>query len=173
MKHILIVGPPHIGKSTLLHRLLAHTERPVCGFITKGLPRDERGFHSIYIHPAARAEGERIYTPENLIGTCDRRSHTRNPAAFETFGLDYLSRLPENGLIVMDELGFMETSSPTFMARVLELLEGDIPILAAVKDRADIDFLTRIRNHPKALAVTLNAENQEVLYEQLLPLMAP
>lgn len=170
-RHILITGARHVGKSFLIRRLLAHTKRPVCGFMTKSLPADEAGFHPIYIHPADQPVAERRYTPENWIGTCNGRSREIHLAAFDTCGVEYLSHLPADGLVVMDELGFMEVGSAAFTDRVLELLDGDRPVLAAVKDRTDIDFLNTVRAHPKALVVTISEENREELYEQLRPVM--
>ncbi len=168
-KHILIVGERHVGKSTLLRKLLTHTDRPVCGFITKSLPADEKGFHPIYIHPAAQDLNDRVYTPENLIGTCDTKIHNINQTAFDTFGVEYLSDLPEDGIVLMDELGFMEASSEAFTSRVLEVLDGDIPVLAAVKTRTDIDFLNAVRAHPRAAVFTVTEENRDALFDLLLP----
>jgi len=170
-RHILIVGERHVGKSTLIRKLLAQTSRSVCGFITKSLPADETGFHPIYIHPAAQPEADRVYTPENLIGTCDTKIHNINQSAFDTFGVEYLSGLPEDGIVVMDELGFMEASSEAFTSRVLEVLDGEIPVLAAVTTRTDIDFLNTVRAHPNALVFTLTEENRNILFDMLLPIL--
>lgn len=170
-RHILIVGERHVGKSTLIRKLLTHTDRPVCGFMTKSLPADEAGFHPIYIHPAAQAVEDRVYTPENLIGTCDTKIHNINQTAFDTYGVEYLTGLPKDGIVVMDELGFMEASSEAFTSKVLETLDGDTPVLAAVKTRTDIDFLNTVRAHPKAQVFTLTEENRDDLFNTLLPIL--
>lgn len=170
-KHILIVGERHVGKSTLIQKLLAYTSRPVCGFITKSLPPDEAGFHPIYIHPAAQAVDARVYTPENLIGTCDTRIHNINQSAFDTFGVEYLSDLPRDGIVIMDELGFMEASSEAFTSKVLATLDGEIPVLAAVKTRTDIAFLNAVRAHPNAQIFTITPDNRESLFDMLLPIV--
>ena len=168
-KHIMIVGERGVGKSTLIRRLLAHTDRPVCGFITKSLSADEDGFHPIYIHPAAQEVDQREYTPENLIGTCDSKIHNINLSAFDTFGVEYLSNLLPGGIVLMDELGFMEAKSAAFTEKVLEVLDGDLPVLAAVKERKDIAFLETVRSHPKASLFYVTPENRDELYETLRP----
>ena len=170
-RHILIVGERQVGKSTLIRRLLDHTDRPVCGFMTKILPADKTGFHPIYIHPAAQAVEDRVYTPENLIGTCDTKIHNVNQAAFDTFGVEYLTDLLKDGIAVMDELGFMEVCSEAFTSKVLEVLDGDIPVLAAVKTRTDIDFLNAVRAHPKAQVFTITEDNRGELFDTLLPIL--
>lgn len=170
-KHILIVGNRGVGKSTLISRLLPHSSRPICGFITKSLPPDETGFHPIYIHPASAPVESRVFTEENLIGTCDTKIHNVNLNVFDTLGVTYLSDLPKDGLIVMDELGFMEAGSEIFTRKVTEALDGDTPVIAAVKSRKDIPFLTKVRSHPKAAVYEITPENRDELYETLLPLI--
>jgi len=167
-KHILLCGEVGVGKSTLIQRLLEHNVRPVYGFVTKRLAADETGFHPIYIHPAGAAE--RVQTDENRIGTCDSKVHNINLAAFETLGVAYLQAEPD-GLIVMDELGFMEAGSEAFVKKVFEALDGKIPVLAAVKARFDVPFLNEVRAHPNASVYMITKENREALYQTLLPIV--
>ena len=75
------------------------------------------------------------------------------------------------GILVMDELGFMEAGAEAFTRAVLEALEGDIPVIAAVKHRFDVPFLNAVRAMPKAKRYTVTPESWEALYEELLPLL--
>ena len=170
-KHIFVVGERGVGKSTLIRRLLEHTNRPVCGFITKSLAADEDGFHPIYIHPATQALEDRCYTGANLIGTCNTRTHNINLEAFDTFGVEYLSNLSPDGIVLMDELGFMEAKSDAFTSKVMEVLDGEIPVLAAVKARTDIPFLVQVRDHPKAELFYVTPENRDELFVTILPMI--
>lgn len=68
----------------------------------------------------------------------------------------------------MDELGFLENDARAFQAAVLRALDGDTPVLAAVKPR-DTNFLRRVRSHPKAELVLLDEQNRDALYDRLLP----
>jgi nucleoside-triphosphatase len=157
-----------MGKSTLIERLLAHNALPVYGYFTKTTPRRENGFHSVYIYRASdpvRQRGE-----ENHIGDCDSRQRSIHSAVFDTLGVEYLEA-KTGGIIVMDEVGFMETESKLFCAAVMRCLDGDIPVLAAVKARFDVDFLNALRSHPGAALYMITEENRDELYEQLLPVM--
>lgn len=131
MDKILICGPRGVGKSTLIRRLTALYPGPVSGFVTKReTVADGEGLFPIYIHPAACPESRRQYGPENLIGRCDRRRSVRCTPAFDDWG----PRLLEGpGLLLMDELGFLERDAHRFQEAVLAALRGDQPVLAAVK----------------------------------------
>lgn len=84
-RHLLICGERGVGKSTLIRRLLEHSTREVCGFVTKRLPiADENGFFPIYLYPASQKEDERHNEAANLVGTCDSRSSIRHPEVFDT-----------------------------------------------------------------------------------------
>ena len=167
-KHIFICGEVGVGKSTLLQRLLAQSTRPLYGFITKKLDPDENGFHPIYIHPAGAIE--RVYEETNLIGTCDRRIHNINLDAFNTLGVSYLQAEP-SGIIMMDELGFMEAQAEAFTRAVMDALDGDVPVVAAVKARFDIPFLDAVRAHPNTILYMITIENRDDLLSELLQIV--
>ena len=167
-KHILICGEVGVGKSTLIQRLLLQCNRPLYGFITKKLEPDEKGFHPIYIHPAGVRE--RRFDEDNLIGTCDRRIHNIHLEVFNTLGVDYLQAKPD-GIILMDELGFMEAQAEAFTRAVMDALDGDTPVIAAVKARFDVPFLNEVRAHKKGLLYMITPENRDRVYEELLPVI--
>ena len=171
-RHILINGERNVGKSTLIRRLVEEAGCPVYGFCTQNEEPDEKGFHDIYIHPAGQAFEERVFTSENKIGRCDTRIHDVNPEVFDTAGVKYMEDVRADGIIVMDELGFMEKDSPLFMARVKELLEGDVHVIAAVKNRKDVPFLNEVRAMPKAEIFDITRENREELFETLRKITA-
>lgn len=77
-----------------------------------------------------------------------------------------------DGIIVMDELDFMESGSPAFCQAVMERLDGNIPVLATVKaGGVDVEFLGRVRSHPKAELYMLCPERLDELYNTLLPVI--
>lgn len=164
-RHIIVVGARHAGKSTLTERLSAHNTRPVYGYFTRSDAPDANGYHDIYIYPAGSAE--RVRSRANHIGTCNGRQRVVNTDVFETRGVEYLKNEPD-GIIVMDELGFMETDAEHFKSAVLSCLDGDTHVFATVKAREGIDFLDAVRRHPKAEVFEINEENRDSLYEELL-----
>ena len=153
-KHILICGERGVGKSTLIRRLLAESTLPVGGFVTRRLTQaDGDGMFPIYLHAAALPPEERPYDPEHLVGTCDSRRSVRYPEVFDRLGPPLLT---SGGLLVMDELGFLENDAHRFQAAVL----------AAIKPK-ETDFLRRVRQHPCGEVFYITPESREALYQRL------
>ena len=155
-RHLLICGERGVGKSTLIRRLLEHSTREVGGFVTKRLPvADENGFFPIYLYPTSQSEGERCNETANLVGTCG-------------LGAQLIKSAPSGGIILMDELGFLENDAKVFQSAVLCALDGDTPVLAAVKPK-DTPFLRAVRGHENAELVFIDEQNRDALLEKLLP----
>ena len=166
-RHLLICGERGVGKSTLIRRLLAHSTRPLGGFVTLRLKTaDENGFYPIYLYDAALPENERRSTRENLAAACDSRSSVRHSEIFDTLGTRYIKAAPENSLILMDELGFLEGDAHIFQRAVLDALDGEAPVLAAVKPK-DTGFLRAVRGHKNAELVFIDEANRDALYKTL------
>ena len=73
-----------------------------------------------------------------------------------------------SSLVLMDELGFLENDALAFQEAVLRGLDGDAPVLAAIKPK-DTEFLCRVREHPKAEVFWIDEQNRDALYASLLP----
>lgn len=143
--------------------------REVGGFVTKRLPvADENGFFPIYLYPASQKEDERRNEAANLVGTCDSRSSIRHPEVFDTLGAQLVKSAPSGGIILMDELGFLENDARAFQSTVMRALDGETPVLAAVKPK-NTPFLRTVRGHENAELVFIDEQNRDALLEKLLP----
>ena len=167
--HALIVGDRGVGKSTLIRRVLQELNRPVFGFETKKEEQLEDPVRGcpIYIYDAGRS---RCRTPENRIGYHRERDIPAITAAFDRYAPKLLEPVPENAVVELDEIGFLEAKSDAFCQAVLHLLEGKNPVIAAVKNR-EHPFLDAVRNHPNARCFYITAENRDALYEEVLAFM--
>lgn len=164
--HALIVGERGVGKSTLIHRVLSACGRPVFGFETKkenALADAQRG-SPIYIYPAWQT---RTQTAENLVGYCKNHRSDAAPEVFDRFAPRLRAPVPAGGIVLLDELGFMESRAADFCAAVIALLDGDAPVIAAVKTK-DTPFLEAVRRHPKAKCFYITEENRDTLYPEVL-----
>ena len=172
MKHIVISGDRGVGKSTLIKHLTEKLNGPVSGFITKKI-KNEDGIGNIYIFPAQIPEKDRVCTEENCVGSCiDGKMLSRNTQVFEKKGVEILDKIPKDArLIVMDELGFLEKDAVTFQKKVLECLDADTAVLAAIKTK-DNEFLTAIREHKNVCVYEINEQNRDELAEKLGQIIA-
>lgn len=165
--HTLIVGERGVGKSTLIRRVLAELECSVSGFETKketALATEEKG-SPVYIYDAGKPH---THTEENLLGWCKNKRFDSRIEVFDRYAPKLRTPVAAGSIILLDELGFMESQAKEFCAAVLELLDGDVPVIAAVKYK-DTDFLQAVRSHPNAKCFWIDAQNRDALYEEVLP----
>ena len=172
-KHILICGEKGVGKSTLIQRLLDEACLTVGGFCTKMDENTGEVMHPICIYPAAVPVDRRETSKANLVGRCGNFSRQKEifPEVFDTLGTAYLRDTRACQVVLMDELGFMESNAHAFRRAVLETLDGEVPALAAVKDRRDVEFLRQVCDHPRAQVFHIDPANREELFRTLLPMV--
>ena len=163
-KHIIIAGHRQVGKSTLLNKLLADYDGPLYGFRTAVGSSMKTGYRSFFMHTVNCLE--QTESEENHIGDGNGVNHSYYTDVFDNYGVKCLEAEPD-GIIIMDELGFMENEAELFKARVLECLDGDIPVLATAKAGMDTEFLNAVLNHPNADVHYIDKENRDRLYEEL------
>ena len=167
--HALLVGDRGVGKSTLIRRVLKELNRPVFGFETKkeeALEDESRGC-PIYIYDAGKPHCQ---APENLIGYHREQDIPSITAAFDRYAPKLMKSVPDKAVVELDEIGFLEAKSEAFCRAVLHLLEGDHPVIAAVKNR-EHPFLETVRSHPNARCFIITEENRDTLFEEVLEFM--
>lgn len=169
MKHALIVGARGVGKSTLIQKVLKEMNRPASGFLTKKETGQADG-HSgrpVYIYDPGMPHGR---LSENQVGACSDHGFMVKKGAFDRYAPKLLAPVPEGHIVVMDEIGFMESEEKLFCGAVLSLLDGDVPVIAAVKNK-DVPFLERVRSHPKCRCFFITEENRDALYHEVMDFM--
>lgn len=161
MRHIVITGKNGVGKSTLIRALLDQIRLPVYGVITQKEAPEPDGYAPVYIH--LYGEPKR-FTPENCIGRCRAGCSLAFPETFDRF----VSRMhfPTDGVIVLDELGFLESDASRFTAAVMQLMDHAPILIAAVRDK-DTPFLNMLRAHPRANVYCIDENNRDELRKTL------
>ena len=161
MRPIIITGKKGVGKSTLIRALLGCIDSPVYGVITKKEAVREDGYAPVFIHLYGE---EQHCADENCIGMCRDGSSIPYPDAFDRFAEKML--FPSDGVMIFDELGFLESSATRFIEAVYRILDTAPFVIAAVRDK-DTPFLNAIRNHPRADVFTIDTENRDAVRELL------
>lgn len=167
--HIFLEGESHVGKTTLIHKLLENIpQEKVYGFYTQKVSvisgSEETG--GIYIFSARqRANYNYCIATFNTVGCFNI-----DTSVFETYGLSLLSSIPEGSIVVMDELGFLENNAPKFCEQVLKVLDEKVTVIGVVK-RKNTAFLNKVRRHPFVQIYAVTKENREAVLQDIKRLL--
>ncbi|KAI5683959.1 hypothetical protein M9H77_05187 [Catharanthus roseus] len=176
-KCFLVTGPPGVGKTTLIMRVLdnlknAYPNLKLQGFYTREIREgtERVGFEVVTL------DGRKALLASNKISS---RESLRWPtvgryrvdvASFESLALPELQVKEDTDLFIIDEVGKMELYSSFFFPAVLRVLDSNIPLLATVpvpKNGRDIPGVARLKNHPGATIITLNTSNRDAMKEHV------
>jgi len=165
-------GPKNIGKSTVILETLgllsAAAPPPLSlgGFFTwnngKADPR-------VYMRPAGAKGGCGAillarWDFEAGRLACDIRG-------FEEDGVRILESSKGADLIIMDELGFLESSADKFKRAVFDALAGEAPVLGALR-LGDVPWHRDIKRSPGVALFDVSEENRNALPQELARLLA-
>ena len=153
--HIFLTGEIQVGKSTAIKRFLETTGLRACGFRT--LWDEDELRLAPYGAPAGAGAVVAIRGEKGLR----KLPHVFDDASGALFEVPYGAEI-----MIMDELGFLENEDRAFKRRVLESLDGDIPILGVIKP-AKTAFLDAVRAHPCVSTVYVDKGNRDEVYERL------
>ena len=171
--HIFLTGDVQVGKSTIINKTLAalKIERPG-GFRSVSVPDLPDGAMSVYLLAAAeKAPAMGDFNRVGIRKGCGRGIE-KFPQAFETAGVQALKNAEQSRLILMDEVGRMESAAAQFSARMEALLDGSVPILGVVQKIADTPLTNAIRTHPNVRVLTVTKENREQMAQEVLRLIS-
>lgn len=165
---ILICGDVQVGKSTLIRKLTEDMGRKPRGYITKKIPAPRNETSYVYLYDIANP-------PEQIedgavIKAIAPNGVTDYPELMDTLAVQYLTGIPEGELVILDEVGTLESRSPLFQKAVMDILSGNYDVLVSVKAQ-NTDFLRKVRSHPDCELYIITPENRDDLYLQLKSLV--
>lgn len=156
--NLIFCGSSGTGKSSAIKMALRAANEPIYGFWTEKLTPTVTGESPVVLHGCTE---QLDFT--HLIGTCKDQHAERFPSVFDEFGVKFLSDIPKGGLVLMDEIGFMENDAKDFLRAIFAILDGDYRVIAAVRDRST-PLLDAIRAHEKSFCVpAADARDPETL----------
>lgn len=162
--HIFLTGDFQVGKSVIIDKIIQ--KHPcVCGYRTVTRWDGELP-GSVYIIPAADARPVFDETTRVMIRHGCEQPPEVFPQVFDDRGCELLRNV--HGLIIMDEIGKAENNAPQFIARIKELLDGNIPVLGVLRKEGATDIQEYIRNHAKVRIIGVTEENRDMLADELL-----
>ena len=156
--HVFLTGRKQVGKSTLIRKILQSYPGSVGGFCTVRTNTVFDGTFSVHMLPAGMSL---LPSRDNLLFVCGCAESEKTIERFEQLGCQILkeSLIRRPGLLIMDELGPNEADALLFQTAVLQLLDGDIPILGVLQE-AESSFLQEIASHPHVHVMRVTEENR-------------
>lgn len=154
------------GKTTLVRKLLENRKENVVGFFSKKCSEriDEEGQCPIYIYGVNDLP---VFDNDHLIGTCGNGKHYTNNEVFNDLGVKLITTDNPNNLIIMDELGFLESNAEEFKNKVIEVLSSPNPVLIMMKQRLDIQFLKELKDNQNIEFIHMNETNRDEVFQYL------
>jgi nucleoside-triphosphatase len=159
-QQILLTGAPGCGKTTLLNTLL------------RQFPLNAGGFTTQEIRTGGVRQGFDIVT---LDGQRGRLAHLESNSAYRVgkYGVELtaleemavpalLQAAAHPALLIIDEIGPMETFSALFCKTVMDLLRGERRVLGTIVQRST-PFTDAVKALPQVRVVEVRSENREQL----------
>jgi len=162
---ILLTGAPGCGKTTLLQKVLAQYTGPMGGFYTREVLKDGQrtAFEMVTL------DGETgILAGLHLPGPPKVAIYGVDLHPLESVILPAIHHACQSGkLVVIDEIGPMETFSEAFCQTVLETLDGGNPLFGTIVQRSTV-FSNRIKARPDVEVIEVTLANRDALVDFLL-----
>ena len=158
--HLLITGPPGIGKTTVLERVVACLPPAAAtGFLTRELRA--RGVRQGFV--IETLDGRSALLASVRLDAGPRVGRYRIcVAALDAVAVPALAARPGVRLVVVDEIGKMESLSPRFAAAVRAALDSPVPVLGTIA-RSGGALIAEVRRRPDVMLVDVTPENRDGL----------
>lgn len=170
---LLLKGPPRVGKTTLVERLVRLIEdrgRVAGGFLTRELrEHGERvGFAACDI-----VTGDECVIADIRLASAVRVGRFGvDVRAFERLALPALARADSiGGIVVVDEIARMELASKPFTDQLAKIMDSPHPVVATVHIHAH-PFTDTLIARTDIELMTVTEHNRETLPRQILDRLA-
>jgi len=167
---LFITGDPGCGKTTALRAVVERLRGRVAmtGFLTDEVRREGRrqGFRGTTLEGATFVLADRDLDSNLKIGP-----YGVDVTGLESVGIAALVPGPETRLVVLDEVGKMEMLSEPFRRRVVELVAGDVPVLATIA-ATGVGLIKRLRNDPQVTLLWMRREARAAMPQEILRRLA-
>eukprot|EP00250_Pteridium_aquilinum_P011767 c20293_g1_i1 orf=79-654(+) len=186
-KRLLVTGPPGVGKTTLITKILeklkvTHPEIKVRGFITRETRQagERTGFEVVTVDGRSGSLASSLSGAGGSNKWPSVGKYKVDVLGFETLAMPELEvKGSDTQLFVIDEVGKMELFSSTFFPAVWAIFNSDVPVLASIpipKYGRDISEVASLRSYADTKLYTLSKNNRNdvcmEVYDQLKSILS-
>ena len=165
MKHVLIVGRPGVGKTTLMaHLTQSLRHRPIDGFLTEEY-REEGERLGFWLSPL---DGRQVLLAHRRLGSGSRVGPYRvNVSVLEEVAVPIIQRGIRHAFVLfLDELGKMELRSKAFEETVQQAFDHG-PSIVATAGVSPLPFLEALKRRRDVEIIPLTSANRGAVEEEL------
>ncbi|MBN1147364.1 MAG: NTPase [Anaerolineales bacterium] len=168
-KALLLTGRPGCGKTTLIRKVVAALDRPAGGFYTREIRSEGRrlGFEIVTLDGRSAVLAHVDFRSPQRVG-----KYGLELRALDDLGLSAVQAALQAGeLVVIDEIGPMESRSARFRQAVLHVLESRAPLLGTIASRS-APFSDQVKRHPGVSLVEVTPANRDLLAQRILEMLS-
>lgn len=168
---LLVLGPPRVGKTTVLQKVLAAAPLSVGGLLTLAATEDSNPGRRRFVLVAVDGRHRDVPPPDrSLITPC--HLPTVSTVRYEdlaTRGVAALDRARRNHrIVVVDELGFVQLHCPAFRDAVDRLVADRDAIVLATGPWEGSPYVDDLRQRPDSRCYVVSPESRSTLADQIL-----
>ncbi|MBI9010662.1 MAG: hypothetical protein JEZ08_00415 [Clostridiales bacterium] len=163
--NLFLTGPMQIGKTTLLNLTIQRLNVKTHGFYTKPYYNNKTVLGYKMFDCSSSIE-------PFIIGLKDTPTTCRPLIEnFETFGVSLLhTALASDDVIILDELGILESKAYKFQEAILKCLDSDNLVIGVIKNKQST-FLNKIKNRKDVITIEVTRENRNELLDKIMILL--
>ncbi len=158
--NIIITGPKHCGKSTVIRKILGSFSGSVSGFISE--------FDN-------RTSSTRELLLRNITDSLSRCAVSWiegqpevHPEVFDLFATELIDT--ESDLIVIDELGKFEKSCHSLEETVCKAFDSSCPVLASIRLDA-AGWMQELKNRDDVILINIDDTNRDSIPASILEML--
>jgi nucleoside-triphosphatase len=158
-KNIVVTGPPRIGKSTLIERIVSRIQRPLTGFFTREIREGGKrtGFSIVTLDGR-----EGVLAHQNIKGRFRVGKYGVNLDDIDQIAVPSMSPAQSDVIVVIDEIGKMECFSPLFRETLTRVLDSENPVIGSIALKGG-PFIEKVKARENISLIEVTEKNRDDL----------